>query len=119
MKKWLLRIGALIGLLIAGLVILVIWTDNDITMAKRYVKNQNLLTIKPDWPGTPVDQKDRFVNHEFPFLGKTRDLLKWQLSSNPFKEAKKNDTARLEVKIRPRFSTVRRTAFYGLVTHRS
>ncbi|MEJ7847240.1 MAG: MBL fold metallo-hydrolase [Pyrinomonadaceae bacterium] len=98
MKKWLLRIGAVIGLIIAGLVILVIWTDSDRTVFKRYVKNENLPTIKPDWPGTPVDQKDRFVNHEFPFIGKTSNLLKWQLSSNPFKEAKKNDTARLEVK---------------------
>lgn len=98
MKKWLFRIGVVIGLLIAGLVILLLWTDSDTTVVKRYVKNEDLPTIKPDWPGTPVDRKDRFVNHEFPFLGKSSSLLKWQLSSNPFKEAKQLDTARLEVK---------------------
>ena len=42
--------------------------------------------------------KRKFVNHEFPFLGKTSRLLKWQLSSNPFEEAKQQDTSRLEVK---------------------
>lgn len=98
MKKWLVRIGAVIGVIIAALVILLIWSDSDTTVAERYVKNENLPTIKPDWPGTPVDKKDRFVNHEFPFLAKTSSLLKWQLSSNPFKKAKQNDTMRLEVK---------------------
>lgn len=98
MKKWLLRIGSVIGVITAGLIILLIWTDSDTTVAKRYVKNESLPTIRPDWPGTPVDRKDRFVNHEFPFLGKTSSLLKWQLSSNPFKEAKENDTVRLEVR---------------------
>jgi len=98
MKKWLLRIFAVIGLVLAGSTILMIWTDRDTSVVKRFVKNESLPTIKPDWPGTPVDQKDRFVNHDFPFMIKTSNLLKWQVSSNPFKEAKKNDTARLEVK---------------------
>ena len=64
---------------------------------KNYVRNENLATIKLDWQGTPVDENNRFVNHEFPFLPKLSDLLKWQLSANPFKEAKRNDTERLKV----------------------
>ena len=64
---------------------------------KNYVCNENLTTIKPDWQGTPVDENNRFVNHEFPFLPQLSDLLKWQLSANPFKRAKQSDTKRLKV----------------------
>ncbi len=98
MKKWLLSIGAALTFGLAGLTILIIWTDYDLSVVKRYVKNETLRTIKPNWPGTPVDQKGRFVNEEFPFIIKMRDLLKWQVSPNPFKKAKESDTTRLEVK---------------------
>ena len=98
MRKWLLRIGIVLVLGLAGLCVLIIRNESDTTVAERYVQNKDLPTLKADWPGTPKDQKDRFVNHEFPFLPKMSDLLRWRLDSNPFEEAKNNDTARLEVK---------------------
>ncbi len=102
MKKRLLkilRIGAA-GLL-AVLIVLtatIIWTETDKAVIKKYTKNDNLPTIKTDWQGTPVDEKDRFVNHEFPFLPSAIDILKWQLATKPQKEEKQTDTNRLEVK---------------------
>ena len=66
-------------------------------MIKTYARNEELTTIKPNWQGTPIDEKGRFVNHEFPFLPKISEILKWQLSSNPQREEKLNDTERLQV----------------------
>ena len=86
----------MVGLAAAGLGVWFIRSENDTTVATRYVKNVDLPTVKADWPGTPKDEKDRFVNHEFPFLPKMGDLLRWTLDSNPFEEAKNRDTTRLE-----------------------
>ncbi len=95
----LLKIGAsvLIVLLIV-LAAIIFWAENDKAVIEKYVKNENLPTIKTDWQGTPVDRKGRFVNAEFPFLPSTVDLLKWQLGAKPQKQEKQTDTARLEVK---------------------
>ncbi len=98
MKKWLVRI-------IVGLVLIfgVVFTSAfvlekiDNVVIEKYTHNENLKTIKADWQGTPVDEKGRFINVEHPFLPKVSDLLKWQLSANPFKEAKEKDTERLQV----------------------
>ncbi len=67
-------------------------------MIVKYVKNENLPTIKSGWQGTPVDEKARFVNTESPFLPKAKDLLKWQLTRNPQAEEKLKDAARLEIR---------------------
>ena len=67
-------------------------------MITKYASNENLKTIKADWKGVPVDEKGRFVNHEFPFLPQVSKMLKWTLSINPQREEKKNDTVRLEIK---------------------
>ena len=102
MKKRLLKtikIGA--SVLIVLLIILgaiIFWSEQDKAVIEKYVKNENLPTIKTNWQGTPVDRKGRFVNAEFPFLPSTVDLLKWQLGAKPQKEEKQTDTARLEVK---------------------
>ena len=98
MKKWLVRF--IVGLI---LIFVVVFTSAfvlekiDNVVVEKYTSNENLKTVKADWQGTPVDEKGRFVNAEFPFLPKVSDLLKWQLSANPFKEAKENDTERLQV----------------------
>lgn len=55
------------------------------------------LKLPFEWKGTPLDERGRFVNHEFPFVDSFRQLLKWQLMRNPQKAEKKNDTWRLEV----------------------
>jgi L-ascorbate metabolism protein UlaG (beta-lactamase superfamily) len=63
----------------------------------KYVSNEKLKTVNPDWLGTPVDENGRFVNHEFPFKQDFFKLLKWQLGPNPQAKEKREDTARLEV----------------------
>lgn len=102
MKKNLLgtaKIGGLILIVLLIIFSIVIIQDKlDKSVIKTYAKNDDLPTIKADWQGTPVDEKERFVNQEFPFLPKTLDILKWQLSAKPQKEEKQNDTNRLEVK---------------------
>jgi L-ascorbate metabolism protein UlaG (beta-lactamase superfamily) len=64
---------------------------------KNYVRNEKLFTVKPGWEGTPVDERGRFVNHEFPFEQSFINLLKWQFGTNPQAEEKRNDTERLSV----------------------
>lgn len=97
MKKWALRIGAGAVLLIIGLLILIFINENDRAVVEKYANNENLPVIKENWRGTPVDQKNRFVNVEHPFLPSTIDLLKWQLSANPQAEEKKIDQSPLEI----------------------
>lgn len=63
----------------------------------KFRSNPELKTIKPSWPGTPVDDKGRFINLEFPFLPKLGDVLKWSFSKNPQKLEKKLDTFRLKM----------------------
>ena len=62
----------------------------------NYRSNPELKTIKAEWPGTPVDRNNRFVNEEFPFVPKLADVLKWMTSRNPQRSEKKEDTFRLK-----------------------
>ncbi len=93
--KW---FGIVVFALIGVLTAIVLWTDHDMTAAESYVKDPSLETIKPGWPGTPIDSRGRFVNVQYPFIGKTADLLRWTLSRNPYAEKKLADTERLPVK---------------------
>lgn len=98
-RRKIIKIGALILLVfIAAVLLILIQSEYDKSVISRYASNENLPTIKDDWRGTPVDAQGRFVNDEIPFLPKMSDLLRWQLSGNPFKAEKLNDTARLEVR---------------------
>ena len=63
----------------------------------KYVSNENLKTVKAAWKGTPVDEKGRFANHEFPFKHNFIKLLKWQLGRNPQSLEKRFDISRIEV----------------------
>ncbi len=97
MKKFFVAIAGVLALIFLALLIAILIEENDKSVIEKYVKNENLPTIKTDWKGTPVDEKGRFVNYEFPFLPKVKDLLKWQLSGNLQKEEKQNDQTRLAV----------------------
>lgn len=98
MWKWLRRIGIFIVVTLILAAGLVLWSDRGEQMASGRVKNEALPVVKPGWEGNRVDQDGRFMNEEFPYLPKVRDLLAWQLSGNRFKEEKRNDTARVEVR---------------------
>lgn len=98
MKKWLIKI--FVGLTLIIIVVLTtafVLEKIDRTVIVKYANNENLKTVKADWKGTPVDEKGRFVNYEFPFLPSTIELLQWQLGTNKFAEEKKNDNERLDV----------------------
>ncbi len=63
-------------------------TNNNI---KRYQDNPKLKTLKaPEgWQGTPVDQKDRFLNLSHPFIPSWIDVFRWKLKKSPFTKDKK------------------------------
>ena len=96
--KYIKIAGLIFIILISVLIGVILWSEQDEAVIKEYAKNERLPTIKPDWRGTPVDEKGRFVNVEFPFLPKVSDMLKWQLGSRPQKEEKQADAERLEIK---------------------
>lgn len=98
MKKWITRI--IVGFLLAVVVLATsafVLERIDKAMIEKYIRNENLETVKASWQGTPVDQEGRFVNVEYPFLPSTVELLKWRMSSNPQAEEKKNDRSPLQV----------------------
>jgi L-ascorbate metabolism protein UlaG (beta-lactamase superfamily) len=61
-----------------------------------YVRNPNLKTIKPDWPGNKVI-KGMFANGEALYVPKMWNVWKWKFSSNPQKEEKVRDDYRPQV----------------------
>ena len=86
MKKWIIRI--VVSLVLTIVIVLTsafVLEKIDKAVVVKYVKNENLKTLKADWQGVPVDEKGRFVNHEHPFLPKMTDLLKWQFGERPLK----------------------------------
>lgn len=97
MKKWLKRIGIIVGVLLLVLFGAAFWNEIDETKLASRTSNPVLETIKSSWPGTPVDQRGRFMNDEFPTVMKTSRFLQWQFGSNPFEEEKRRDTYRLNV----------------------
>jgi hypothetical protein len=74
-------------------------SESYMPILTSYTRNPSFSPVPgtESYPGTPRDQKERFMNEEHVFLPKMRDLLKWQTSTNPYKEEKKNDTRRLQV----------------------
>lgn len=66
---------------------------NRDTMTMRV---DSLRIIKPGWIGNPVDEDGKFVNHEFPANQDYNNFFLWQVSGNPQKEEKKNDSFRLK-----------------------
>lgn len=57
----------------------------------KYLSNPALPTISQDWKGSPVDSQGRFFHPDYPFSLSWKDVLKWQLSANPYREQKKKD----------------------------
>jgi L-ascorbate metabolism protein UlaG (beta-lactamase superfamily) len=97
MKKWLIRIGIVFGLIIIALVSLGLYNANDTATVTGFTRGENLTTVKENFKGVPVDQRGRFVNLEYPFLPSTTGLLQWKLSANPQAEAKAKGQSPLKV----------------------
>jgi L-ascorbate metabolism protein UlaG (beta-lactamase superfamily) len=64
---------------------------------KTYTSNPALKTIKPNSPGTPLDQKGLFINYDIPTVIKFGSIVKHIFQRNPQREFKKNDTWRIKV----------------------
>ncbi|CAN5915054.1 MBL fold metallo-hydrolase [soil metagenome] len=56
-----------------------------------YMKNENLQTIRPGWPGNPL-KDGRFTNVGPDPHRSLLKVLKWKMSRNPQKEEKEQDT---------------------------
>lgn len=98
MRKLLLRIFLALLLLPFAAGLFLFATEPTPAMTARYESNPALKTHAPaGFRGTPVDEKNRFVNLEDPYLPEWSALLKWQLGGNPDKDFKKTDPWRLPV----------------------
>ncbi|WP_209330084.1 MBL fold metallo-hydrolase [Lunatimonas salinarum] len=64
-----------------------------------FVSNEQLRTVNESiaWKGTPKSEDGKFRNLYQPFESRFSDLLKWKLSRNPQREAKRADKRVLEV----------------------
>jgi len=67
-------------------------------LVKSYVSNPDLITIKQEWPGTPLDQNGLFIYEEHPTVVNFRDVLKYMFQKNPQRQQKKTDTWRISVR---------------------
>jgi L-ascorbate metabolism protein UlaG (beta-lactamase superfamily) len=74
-------------------------SEHYMPIRTSYTRNPSFSAVPgtEDYPGTPRDQKELYMNEEHVFLPKMSDLLKWKTSKNPYKAEKKNDTRRLRV----------------------
>ncbi|NNF00992.1 MAG: MBL fold metallo-hydrolase [Pyrinomonadaceae bacterium] len=84
----------MIFLILAGLIV---YGEMDETIVADYVRDEGLKSAKQDFQGTPVDQKGRFVNIEYPFLPSFVNLMRWKLGGNPQAQEKKNDKSPLKI----------------------
>jgi L-ascorbate metabolism protein UlaG (beta-lactamase superfamily) len=98
MRKWLKRIALVLVVLLSIPLIFLVWEQLDHQTLSRRVRNERLHTIKPDWPGNALDQRERFFDERNPYLPKTIQLLKWRFGDRPFEEEKRGDIYRLEVR---------------------
>ncbi len=97
MGKWIKRFGIAAGTLVTVAAAAIVWSDWDTTVEEKRVFGDKSRVIKPDWQGTPVDQRGRFMNAEFPTLTKTFDVIKWTVLPNEFTDEKAKDDGRLRV----------------------
>jgi L-ascorbate metabolism protein UlaG (beta-lactamase superfamily) len=93
-KKFILSGVALLALAIIGKIM---FAKKKLPRIVGYVSNPTLETIKPGWPGTPIDEDGLFVNHQYPWKLEYGNIIKYMLHSNPRKEEKKRDKWRLAV----------------------
>lgn len=84
------------GIIVGG-VVLKMSMKNQKAKITSYTQNPDLKTIRPNWPGTPLDQNGLFTNQYLPHEQSFVDVLKWQMSKNPQRQEKKDDPWHLQV----------------------
>jgi L-ascorbate metabolism protein UlaG (beta-lactamase superfamily) len=62
-----------------------------------YTSNPVLVTVKPEWKGTPLDEDGLFMNHEYPWKLEFGKIFRYIMHRNPQKKIKKQDTWRIPV----------------------
>ena len=98
MNGWLIGLGSIITAIAAVVAVGLVSEAIDHQTLTRRVRNDDLPTVKTDWPGNAVDQNSRFMDERNPYLPKTLNLLKWKLGTNPYKEEKRNDSWKIDVR---------------------
>ncbi|MEJ0056120.1 MAG: MBL fold metallo-hydrolase [Bacteroidota bacterium] len=93
-KKFIKRALILSGLLFAGNLM---FRKKKLQTIESYTSNPALNTVMQDWPGTPLDKDNRFVNLEHPWLPDYGQIAKFLTQANPQRDVKKNDTWRIPV----------------------
>ncbi|WP_247235497.1 MBL fold metallo-hydrolase [Telluribacter sp. SYSU D00476] len=84
-------------LLVLGLLYFKFVRDEMDWVQTGVASNIQLKTIRPDWPGTPVNKQGRFLNEDGQPIPGFAELWRWQTETNPQKEEKKRDTFKLLV----------------------
>lgn len=73
------------------------FSKRELPIIKNHTSNSALQTVMANWSGTPLDQNGLFINHEYPTVISYRAILKFMLQKNPQKQAKKQDSWRIDV----------------------
>ncbi|MFA6152388.1 MAG: MBL fold metallo-hydrolase [Chitinophagaceae bacterium] len=73
------------------------FVKKEIPTIQSYTSNPDLVTIKPDYRGTPLDQRGLFINEEIPTLIRAGEVLRFMLQKNPQKQTKKKDPWKIDV----------------------
>lgn len=73
------------------------YTKKSMPTIKNHISNPALQTVKTDWPGTPLDEKGLFINHEYPTVISMRSVLRFMLQKNPQRQQKRKDPWRIPV----------------------
>ncbi|MFN4146314.1 MAG: MBL fold metallo-hydrolase [Runella sp.] len=84
-------------LMLLGTLFYVFVYENFQWKQSGYRSNPDLLTVRADWKGTPINADGRFLNENPQPLPGFGDMWRWQTEVNPQKEEKKNDNFRLKV----------------------
>ncbi|MBN8878292.1 MAG: hypothetical protein J0I32_12150 [Sphingobacteriales bacterium] len=75
-----------------------VFKKNTKPVVKSYTSNPGLVTIKPGWAGSPLDQNGLLIYEESPTMLSFRDVLKYMLQRNPQRQEKNADRWRIVVR---------------------
>jgi len=99
MWRWIGRItiGVILLIVIAAAAVMIDESTDHQALVTRS-KNPDLKTMKPDWQGNAIDQRERFMDERHPYIPSMFKVVKWKIGGNPLKAEKEQDSWRPEVK---------------------